>query len=672
MTVGLTTHRVAIGNRLPQIAEPQVNYQVGAAVSGQSAKSGTAGQNRAEEHPPQARAVDDRDGLGESARKRPRLPGAAMAANEASTVRRYGARYAAVLLLTASAATAIAVGAPPANAAGTTSILTWGANNMGQLGIGTGAGRTQPGPGPSYSDVTAISGGREHTLALRSDGSVVAWGGNNDGQIGNGTKTNQPTPITVAGLPAIAQVSTGHYSSLAITAAGALYAWGFNATGQLGIGNTTSQTHPVQVPLSVPIASARSGADNTIALGTDGTVWTWGDNAYGEVGDGTTTERNSPVQVPGLSGIVAVTAARDSDYAITASGTLYAWGRNDYGQLGLGDTTNRTVPTVVPGLPPVQSVVAGAFHAIALLTSGTLEAWGQNLYGKLGDGTTTNRTSPVVVKGLSGVTSVEAGRDDSFAITSDGMLHAWGLNSSGQLGDGTTTNRLTPVTIPGLSDVTQLAAGYDYATALESSTPDTTPPTVPGTPTAVSTSPGTVSVSWAASTDDRATTITYSVFRDGGSVPIGTVSSASTGTVTFTDSGLVGGSTHTYQVSASDGTNSSALSAASNQVTVQAGQPAVFSEDFSNGLTGWSSLNMTVDSTKFPSDGSAPSVHGASTNAAQWATHSLPGSYSSLCVQAEVDLASQIHDQSPAAVARGHGRRRKAHRDRRPQDRSTR
>ena len=146
MTVGLTTHRVAIGNRLPQIAEPQVNYQVGAAVSGQSAKSGTAGQNRAEEHPPQARAVDDRDGLGESARKRPRLPGAAMAANEASTVRRYGARYAAVLLLTASAATAIAVGAPPANAAGTTSILTWGANNMGQLGIGTGAGRTNRGP----------------------------------------------------------------------------------------------------------------------------------------------------------------------------------------------------------------------------------------------------------------------------------------------------------------------------------------------------------------------------------------------------------------------------------------------------------------------------------------------------------------------------------------------
>jgi hypothetical protein len=118
------------------------------------------------------------------------------------------------------------------------------------------------------------------------------------------------------------------------------------------------------------------------------------------------------------------------------------------------------------------------------------------------------------------------------------------------------------------------------------------------------------------------------------------VTSASTGTVTYTDTGLVGGSTHTYQVSASDGTNSSALSAPSNLVTVQAGQPSIFTEDFSNGLTGWSSSNMTVDPTMFPPDGAAPSVRGTSSNAVQWATHSLPSSYSSLCMQAEVNLSS--------------------------------
>jgi hypothetical protein len=170
--------------------------------------------------------------------------------------------------------------------------------------------------------------------------------------------------------------------------------------------------------------------------------------------------------------------------------------------------------------------------------------------------------------------------------------------------------------------------------------PDTQPPTVPGTPSAVSSSPGTVTLSWAASTDDRATTISYSVFRDGGSTAVGTVNSASTGTVSFTDTGLAGGSTHTYQVSASDGTNSSALSPVSNQVTVQAGSPAVFSDDFSNGLVGWSSANLTVDQTTFPPGGAAPSVRGATSGAPQWATHTLGGSYTSLCVQANINLSS--------------------------------
>jgi hypothetical protein len=150
-----------------------------------------------------------------------------------------------------------------------------------------------------------------------------------------------------------------------------------------------------------------------------------------------------------------------------------------------------------------------------------------------------------------------------------------------------------------------------------------------------------VTLTWAASTDDRATTLTYSVFRDGGGSAVGTVSSASTRTVSFTDTGLAGDSTHTYQVSASDGVNSSGLSPVSNQVTVQAGSPAVFSDDFGNGLAGWSSAGLTVDQTRFPPGGSAPSIRGSTSGAVQWATHPLGGSYTSLCAQADVNLTSQ-------------------------------
>jgi alpha-tubulin suppressor-like RCC1 family protein len=538
--------------------------------------------------------------------------------------------------------------APAATAASTGSVSTWGANDMGQLGIGAAGGRTQPGPGPSYSDITSIAGGREHVLALRADGSVVAWGRNDYGQVGDGTKTNRTSPIVVSPLPPITQVFAGHYHSMALTAAGVLYAWGNNVVGQLGLGDKTSRTRPVQVPVGAPIASADGGEGHTIALGTDGTVWTWGNNAYGEIGDGTTTTRTLPVHVAALSDVVLVAAARDSSYAVTSSGALYAWGLNDSGQLGLGDTTNRTSPTLV-SIPPVRSISAGAFHAVAVLTDGTVRGWGFNSYGNVGDGTTIKRLSPVVVGGLTNATYVETGRDYSFVITADGVLHGWGRNDLGQLGDGSTTNRRAPVTIPVITGATALGAGRDYTAALVPGTPDTQPPTSPGTPSAVSSSPGTVTLSWAASADDRATTLTYSVFRDGGGAAVGTVSSASTGTVSFTDTGLAGGSTHTYQVSASDGTNSSGLSPVSNPVTVQAGPPTIFSDDFGNGLAGWSSANVTVDQTRFPPAGAAPSIRAASTSSAAWATHTLAGAPSAPCVQADVNLASL---STPAVLLR--------------------
>jgi alpha-tubulin suppressor-like RCC1 family protein len=553
-------------------------------------------------------------------------------------------------LLAIATISAITSVAPATAAVGTSALSTWGANDLGELGTGAATGRTTPGPGPAYSDITSIAGGRDHVLALRANGSVIAWGSNDFGQVGDGTKTNRASPVTVTPLPAATHVYAGHYHSLALTSSGALYSWGDNATGQLGLGDTTSRSRPVQVPVGAPIASADGGEGHTIALGTDGTVWTWGNNAYGEIGDGTTTMRTLPVHVAGLSGVVQVAAARDSSYAITSSGALYSWGLNDSGQLGLGDTVDRSVPTLVPGIPAVRSIAAGAFHVVAIMADGTVRAWGYNSYGNVGDGTTTKRLSPVVVHGLTGATYVECGRDFSFVVTSDGVLHGWGRNDAGQLGDGSTTNRLTPVVIPGITGVTALGAGRDYTAALVSGTPDTQPPTIPGTPSAVSSAPGTVTVSWPASTDNRATTLTYSVFRDGGGSPVGTVSSAATGTVSFADTGLTGGSIHTYQVRASDGTNSSALSPVSNQVTVQAASPTVFSDDFTNGLAGWSSANLAVDQTHFPPTGAAPSVRGATSAAPQWATHSLGGSYSSLCVQADVDLSAL--STTPAALLR--------------------
>ena len=79
--------------------------------------------------------------------------------------------------------------------------------------------------------------------------------------------------------------------------------------------------------------------------------------------------------------------------------------------------------------------------------------------------------------------------------------------------------------------------------------------------------PGQVTLNWQAATDDHATTLLYRLYRDQGTTPVGTTSSSSTGIVSFTDTNVPAG-THTYAVSASDGSNEGPRSADSEGVSV--------------------------------------------------------------------------------------------------------
>jgi hypothetical protein len=116
---------------------------------------------------------------------------------------------------------------------------------------------------------------------------------------------------------------------------------------------------------------------------------------------------------------------------------------------------------------------------------------------------------------------------------------------------------------------------------------DTLPPSQPGSPTASATGTTTAKVTWAASTDDQVANIVYNVYRDGGSTPVGQVTSASTTTVAFDDSGMAPGSTHSWTVQASDGSNLSPMSTVSNTVTLDdPGYPV---------LTGMSMLDNDTD-----------------------------------------------------------------------------
>jgi hypothetical protein len=168
---------------------------------------------------------------------------------------------------------------------------------------------------------------------------------------------------------------------------------------------------------------------------------------------------------------------------------------------------------------------------------------------------------------------------------------------------------------------------------------DTTAPSVPGKPSGVSNTSTTINVSWVASDDDVATSITYRVYRDGGTNAVGTVTSSSTTTVSFTDTSLAPGSTHTYEVTASDGQNTSARSPASDPITVQSGPAAIFADGFGQGFANWTGVaGMTVDNAT--GNPSAPSARAQPSGAPAWAWRTLGATYPSACLSVRVNLSS--------------------------------
>ena len=110
--------------------------------------------------------------------------------------------------------------------------------------------------------------------------------------------------------------------------------------------------------------------------------------------------------------------------------------------------------------------------------------------------------------------------------------------------------------------------------------PDSGAPAVPQTPNVSSTAPGEVTVTWRATIDDDDKSLTYMLYRGTSATPtlVATLQADSQfysrPQLSFTDKGLTLGSSQTYRVKASDGSNVSAFSL--SRTVVVAGAASVY------------------------------------------------------------------------------------------------
>lgn len=232
-------------------------------------------------------------------------------------------------------------------------LLGWGEDSSGQVGDNTNAQPAQtPVPVQFLKNIVQIVAGNDSAYALDSSGNVWAWGANDDGQLGIGSDVIDSAlgATQITSLTGIKQLAAKQYDAFALKADGTVVGWGRNSDGEIGDTSLTERDAPVPV-FGLTGVTALADADyDTFALTGSGTVLAWGRNAEGESGDGTTTTHLSPSPVPGLTGVQTITAGAYDCYATHPDGSVSVWGGNSAGEVGDGTLNNRLEPGLNPAL----------------------------------------------------------------------------------------------------------------------------------------------------------------------------------------------------------------------------------------------------------------------------------------------------------------------------------
>lgn len=323
------------------------------------------------------------------------------------------------------------------------SVYSFGLNLYGELGHGVISTNTTPNPNsggvvPSLSNITVVSSGSCHTIALRSDGTVWSWGCNSSGQLGDGTTTDRETPAQISGLSNVTAIAAGGEYSIAIRNDGTVWTWGYNAA---------QTVIPTQLPGIVSAKAAAVGGDgntthHAFILKTDGTVWAWGNNSDGAIGDGTTTTRTTPVQV--LSGVISIGTGAYHSLAIKSDGSVWTWGTNTSGELGLGlPLAFHPTPTKIQNfyaIPPIaptndnfvnRTTISGLTGNISGTLAGATREAGEPLEG--GSSTSKSIWYKWVAPAAGQVTLSAGGGPNTYVAAYSGSS----VNSLAQISNGT-------------------------------------------------------------------------------------------------------------------------------------------------------------------------------------------------------------------------------------------
>ena len=339
-----------------------------------------------------------------------------------------------------------------------------GLNSNGQLGLGNTTsfnGTTPSAMGNNLASINFdglkiknISAGGNSTCAILSNSQLSCWGANSLGQLGLGDIVQRMSPTLVDLGPSLAtQVAISETHTCIVDHKGDLKCFGNNQYNQLGLEHTNSiGVAPSQMGFNLGAVNLGTGK-KVIKVGvgngfscvllSDRTVKCWGKNEYGQLGLDHTlitgVEDSQTINFGTLEGVLDLSVGHNHSCVLLVSGKTKCWGRNEFGQLGVGTTTNHgTSAGSMAALLEINfgsnkkaiQIAAGYSTTCAVLEDGSSRCWGFNINGVAGQGNQDLMYSPSALNLNLGtgttVRSIDSNGVNACAILTNGQVKCWG------------------------------------------------------------------------------------------------------------------------------------------------------------------------------------------------------------------------------------------------------
>ena len=330
------------------------------------------------------------------------------------------------------------------------SVHCWGANDKGQLGIGTmdsaSHGVTRL---PGDLRFRSLRAGFNTVCGVTEQNDAFCWGAGDWAQLGNGRWGHSAVPTPVTGGLKFRAVMPGGTITCGVAIGGELYCWGGNNHGQAGVGDKNGDPdtsccykRPRRVAADRLFIAVMAGGIHGCAVDAGGKGYCWGYQHDGRLGNGEPgTARNvpdlpAPVPISTDATLTAMAGRSWHTCAFAANGDLLCWGLGEHGRLGNGSAESRPVPTRVVTPTPFKTVSVGSRHSCGVTAAGIAYCWGSNESGEVGGTASGPVVLPREVQALRGVSAIaaggtEAGHGFTCAIAT-GRLVCWGANNQGQ------------------------------------------------------------------------------------------------------------------------------------------------------------------------------------------------------------------------------------------------